>query len=346
METSEIVANGLDLINGHHAAVEVLRSQIDGKMAQILSGAGGASCQFCTATFRQIHDVDIVKDGFPINRYISDARVLFEEVNEEQFLSLSTDQRFNLTHVPLSDIDIVPSSPLHAYLRCFGWLMQLIGHLNAGVCKWSPSSAKFKGAKSFVCGLVKEKLNIMIDFASSQGGTTTTGNVARRCLIRNNDCEKDFLYWVMSTIPTEYKYPLFVIHTYLGAILRVFNSGRRIDTEELTVVCRKLYLLILNTFPWANITPTLHKVLAHAPDIISTFNNGLGLEQLSEEGLEASNKLIRRYRERLSRKFSFEDSIKYVFTRMLCQSDPVLILNRRMKRSVQDKNIMFEGLGE
>ena len=90
--------------------------------------------------------------------------------------------------------------------------------------------------------------------------------------------------------------------------MRVYNRGRRIDTEELAVVCQKLYLLILNSFPWANITPTLHKVFAHAPNIISTFNNGLWLEQLSEEGLEASNKLIRRYRERLSRKFSFEDN--------------------------------------
>ena len=89
-------------------------------MAQILSGAGGAVCQFCTATFGQIHDVDIVNDGFPINRYVSDAISLFEEVNEEHFLSLSIDQRYNLTHAPLSDIDIVPSSPLHAYLRCFG----------------------------------------------------------------------------------------------------------------------------------------------------------------------------------------------------------------------------------
>ena len=62
-------------------------------------------------------------------------------------------------------------------------------------------------------------------------------------------------------------------------------------------------------FSLGNITPTSHKVLAHAPNIISGFNNGLGLEQLSEEGLEASNKLIRRYRERLSRKFSFQDNI-------------------------------------
>ena len=150
----------------------------------------------------------------------------------------------------------------------------------------------------------------------------------------------------MSTIPTEYKDPIFVIHTYLGAILRVFNCGRRIVTEELIVVSRKLYLLILNTFSWANITPMLHKVLAHAPDIISTFNNGVGLEQLSEQGLDASNKLIRRYRERLSRKFSFEDNIRDIFPRMLCQSDPVLLLNRRMKRPIQNKNMMVEGSGE
>ena len=112
------------------------------------------------------------------------------------------------------------------------------------------------------------------------------------------------------------------------------------------MVCRKLYLFILNTFPWANITPTLHKVLAHAPEIIITFNNGKGLEQLSEEGLEASNKLIRRYRERLSLKFCFEDNIRDVFTRMLCQSDPVILLNRRIKKSIQKKNTMVEGVGE
>ena len=345
-ETDVIEANGLDLTNGHHATVNILRSQLDGKMAHILSGTGGASCQFCTATFKQIHDVDLVSDGFPINRFISDAKVLFQEVNEEQFLSLTSDQRFNLTHVPLSDINIIPSSPLHAYLRCFSWLMDLIGHLNGGVCRWSPSSAKVKSARNFVCGLLKEKLNILIDFASSQGGTSTTGKVARRCLVKRKSSEKDFIYWVLSTIQTDYKEAIILIHTYLGAILRVYNCGRHIDTEELALVCRKLYLLILNTFPWANITPTLHKVLAHAPDIISSFNNGLELEQLSEEGLEASNKLIRRYRERLSRKFSFEDNIKDVFTRMLCQSDPLLLLNRRVKKSAPDASVIIEDISD
>ena len=49
-----------------------------------------------------------------------------------------------------------------------------------------------------------------------------------------------------------------------------------------------------------------------------------GLEDFSEEGIEACNKLIRKYRERLSRKFSFEDNIKDVFVSLISQSDPIL----------------------
>ncbi|KAI6647763.1 Dna-mediated transposase [Oopsacas minuta] len=79
-----------------------------------------------------------------------------------------------------------------------------------------------------------------------------------------------------------------------------------------------------NQFSWGHVTPTLHKLLAHAPQIIADHNDWFGLEALSEEGLESCNKLVRRYRERLSRKFSFEDNVKDVFVRLISQSDPIL----------------------
>ena len=44
------------------------------------------------------------------------------------------------------------------------------------------------------------------------------------------------------------------------------------------------YQCILINFSWAHVTPTLHKLLAHAPQIISDYNEGVGLEDLSEEG--------------------------------------------------------------
>ena len=114
--------DGLELINGT-AQVEILRSQVDGKMAKLLTGAGGACRQIFTASFIQIHGLDFVNDGFPVNKSINDALLLFQEVNEEEFLSLSSDQRFNITHKPISSLNIVPSSPLHAYLR---WFFQLV----------------------------------------------------------------------------------------------------------------------------------------------------------------------------------------------------------------------------
>ena len=79
-ESTQMTENGLELTNGF-CEVEIQGSQLDGKMAKILSGAGRACCQFCTATFKHIHDPEMVKDEFPINRSITDAKVLFEEVN-------------------------------------------------------------------------------------------------------------------------------------------------------------------------------------------------------------------------------------------------------------------------
>ena len=107
-------------------------------MAKILSGAGGAPCQLCTATSDQIYDIDIVKDGFPINRKIQDARLVFEEVDEAEFLSRPTNERFSITHQPISNIDIVFASPLHAYLRIFSWFIQLVSHIQGGsMSRWS-----------------------------------------------------------------------------------------------------------------------------------------------------------------------------------------------------------------
>ena len=77
-------------------------------------------------------------------------------------------------------------------------------------------------------------------------------------------------------------------------------------------------------------TPSLHKLLAHCTELIRDCNDGYGLKEYSEEAIGSCNKLIRRYREHLSRKNSFTPSIKYVFTRLLCQSDPLLSSYRRI----------------
>ena len=115
-ETYLIEESDLSLEN-EYADVTTKRSHFDNKMPQFLSGACGASCQPCPTTFIQVHAIDLVKDGFPINRSIQDSKSLFEEFHEDDFLFLPTNERFNLTHNPITDKDITSASPLHVYLE-------------------------------------------------------------------------------------------------------------------------------------------------------------------------------------------------------------------------------------
>ena len=91
--------------------------------------AGGASCQMCTATRAEVKDRDLIIQGFPINRKITDAREMFGEIeNVESFFALPLDQRFNITHQPISTIDIYSASPLHSYTCVFWWFNLFIYH--------------------------------------------------------------------------------------------------------------------------------------------------------------------------------------------------------------------------
>ena len=115
----------------------------------------------------------------------------------------------------------------------------------------------------------------------------------------------------------------------LSAILRIFNGSQEVNTERLEDLSKNAYEIMLTTFPWANITPSLHKLLAHCTELIRDCNDGYGLNEYSEEAVESCNELILRDREPQSRKNSFTHNLKDVFTRILSQSDPLLASHRR-----------------
>ena len=333
-ETEKLKNEGINF-NEQHVEIDIVRSMLDGKMAAILSGTGGASCQLCTATFKELKDRELVIQGFPINRHISDAIQLFGEIEDsDKFFSLPSNERFNLTHEPLSTINILPASPLHSYTCIFRWFNLLVYHLHSGRLIWSPTSAAVKDSMVFVRTLVQEKTGLKIDQPDPRGGTTSTGSVARRAFSN----ESKFLDCVLSVVETNSRDSLTLLHTYLSAILRIFNSDRRIETNQFGNLCTNTYLLILDSFPWVNISPTLHKVLAHSEELLRDLNSGFGLKCFSEEGSEACNKLIRKYREHLARKTCFEDNIVDIFIRLASESDPVLVNYR--------PNLVCERCGE
>ena len=326
-EVSVINQDGLVLHDGK-VTVNITRSMFDGKMSSILSGAGGASCQLCTATFSELKDLDLIRAGYPINRTISAARSIFDSVDTEDFLSLPSKQRFGLTHEPLSNIDIMPASPLHTYTCVFRWFMLVVYHLHSGTCEWYPTSPTIQSSMRFVRSLIQEKTGMKVDQPSSEGGTSSTGNIARSCFMNKND----FLTWVSTVIPSEFRDTLKIIHCNISAILRVFTSSRQINTTQLNILCKYTYELIVIKLPWVNISPSLHKLLAHCVELIETCNDGCGMKEYSEEALEACNKLVRRYRENLSRKCSFELNSRDILMRLLTNSDPVMLAFRKIRK--------------
>ena len=50
--------------------IKIIRSMVDGKMAKLCDGAGGAACQLCTATKFDLKDIYFIRNGFPISDYL------------------------------------------------------------------------------------------------------------------------------------------------------------------------------------------------------------------------------------------------------------------------------------
>ena len=63
----------------------------------------------------------------------------------------------------------------------------------------------------------------------------------------------------------------------LSAAVKVINSQkRRVNTEKLRELSLEVYLRIVERFPWAVISPSIHRILAHAHEVID-LNEGFGL---------------------------------------------------------------------
>ncbi|KAI6654000.1 hypothetical protein LOD99_11470, partial [Oopsacas minuta] len=137
-----------------------------------------------------------------------------------------------------------------------------------------------------VRAILQERCNFSVDISSSQGGTSTTGNIAQDCFLN----KRDFLTWVISSINPSDKISLEKIQTNLSVLLRLLNSGDSINCDKMQELWKETYEFILVEYPWASITPSLHKLLAHSFLLIGVYNNGKELQNLSEECLESYKK--------------------------------------------------------
>ena len=119
---------------------------------------------------------------------------------------------------------------------------------------------------------------------------------------------------------------MLLLHFQISIILRIVSCQRKIKIDKFQELCNNATLKIITNMPWAQINHTLHGVLHYSADLI-TLNDGYGLGNLSEEGLEANKKDIGSYLKLLSRKTSHLEQPTDVMSRLLERSDPC-VLNR------------------
>ena len=86
---------------------------------------------------------------------------------------------------------------------------------------------------------------------------------------------------------------------------------------------------IVQSFPWAVVSPSVHRILAHSWEVVQ-LNNGFGLGDLSEEGLEALNKQIRNMRTHGARKDNTENNFKDTYNHLWDRSRPNIVEMERV----------------
>ena len=145
---------------------------------------------------------------------------------------------------------------------------------------------KYKSATAFVKDIFNKKLGINI----GNPGDLVEGNAFR-------DFSSDYARGlIIDLVEDDLKEGLKEIHLGLFTAVKVINSQKRkVDVEKFRDLTSNVYLTILDLYPWAVISPSVHRILGHGWETIQ-LNDSLRLGNISEEGLEALNKWIRRLR--------------------------------------------------
>lgn len=187
--------------------------------------------------------------------------------------------------------------------------------------------------KKYITAQLYEKFGIRVDQPRAGGsGTSTTGNVCRRAF--SNTKLLASILGIDEGLVERF-----------ANILITINCQDPVNPEAFDHYCKETYRLYLNLYNWYKIPATVHKVLAHAGEIIIHSPAPLGI--LAEEAAECQHKQLKKYRTHHARKRSRVENLHDVFIRAMNESDPyvssIWIANRRQKRVCLDYPEVVKG---
>lgn len=206
-------------------------------------------------------------------------------------------------------------STLHLWIRSFEFLLHIA--YNLPFKKWQArgvNAAEKAKRKSAIQAEFKNRMGLLVDRPRSISGSSNDGNTARKFF---SDPE-------LSASITGVDVNLI---KKFSLILRILSCGKPINTETFKVLLSDTRNQFLALYNWYYMPISIHKLLIHGIDIISSFSLPIG--QLSEEALEARHKEIRYNRLNHTRKCSRENSNKDLMNVLLITSDPFVTSLRK-----------------
>ena len=313
-------------------------SMIDGKMVTNLLNCGGSYCTMCVKSQDECQKLETIQAGFVIERDLESIRDLALSLTDEETGDVIRKKgdystRTGVCGLPLTETDLTKSIPVcHSKIRVFEWITDLVVR-NRSHNKWSTATnsvrytAEEKENYKVTREEVKEEIynNLAINIGNL--GDMVTGRAFQKF-----SCDPARAFYV-SLVDENQRADFDLILLGLSATVKVINSQKqRVNTEKLRELTQEVYLRIVKCFPWAAVSPSVHRVLAHSWQVIR-LSDGFGLGDLSEEGLEALNKQIRDMRAHGSRKDSTEHNFEDTFNHLWDRSRPTIVeMEREIKR--------------
>ena len=291
-------------------------SMVDGKMVTNLLQLGGCYCSMYTNSQQQCHSPTVIEAGFVIKRSIEspkDLAVSLTDPDTGEIVKSKGDYatRQGICDKPITESDLTKNIPVcHSKIRSFCWAMDLITRELSHKKWWSATKpVKLTKEEKERCdqARLKVKTELWEKLALNIGnpGDMVTGNAFHTF---SSDHARNV---ICSLVNEDIREDLGEILIGLSAAVKVINSQKRkINVEKLRNLTTSVYRNIVDTFPLAVISHSVHRILARSWEVISMNDSAFGLGDESEEGLEALNKCIRFLREHGASKVSTEANFR------------------------------------
>ena len=325
-------------------SVKMKMSQLDGKCINVGTGCQGSYCSMCHCTETEGKQIERIEQKFSIERCVASTKALYESLVQQdkwgnEFIPTTIgdyDKRLGLTQKPLTTQDLHQNIPVtHGYLRFLDHIEKVLYRKRAGVTKMGKGlrindrqKERILRAKESVrqearYGPLSLKLDCPDPYGS--GGNCDTAELARRFFKPEN---RNFVVDLFKPKTERERSSIGEMLQKISIVLRIISSKEKILPDLFNEHCMETYIDMVKLFPWQTIPPSIHRILAHSAEAIE-LNDNFGLGMLTEEGLEALHKLLRRYRERRARKCSLISNIFDVFRHLFLRSDPKIRKNSR-----------------